>query len=303
MQPGAGARAQRRLIHIERAILALADHPCRHPREPHGWREFTVEEHRVRYRASRDTGQDKTAGNVLVLRVFGPGKIAEGRDSVWRPLMASEPAGYVCPVIERSEDRGQASLAVASPIASGMNPGPAWSRQARIRTRGRKPLADKDQALRFLNCLGESRDGLRFIEAAVVLSKLLELRPRLGGEDYAAGLPRRHARRSASSSACHSARSSSRSEKRPTSMSASPRAISPRISASERWRPLPRHAEGRDEPHRHQQFYPAERTLRLAKTAAENADNVCLTTRRRWDALLDPAEHVRKERIPGDAEK
>ncbi|MBV8520939.1 MAG: type II toxin-antitoxin system RelE/ParE family toxin [Acetobacteraceae bacterium] len=73
-QPGAGPRAQRRLAHIERSILELANHPCRHPREPHGWREFTIEEHRVRYRVSRDTGRDTTAGNVLVLRIFGPGQ-------------------------------------------------------------------------------------------------------------------------------------------------------------------------------------------------------------------------------------
>lgn len=73
-QFGAGARAQRRLAHIERAILELADHPCRHPREDRGRREFTVEEHRVQYRVYRDTGRDETAGDVRVLRIFGPGQ-------------------------------------------------------------------------------------------------------------------------------------------------------------------------------------------------------------------------------------
>jgi len=33
-----------------------------------------VEEHRVLYSVEPDTGRDATAGDVMVLRVFGPGQ-------------------------------------------------------------------------------------------------------------------------------------------------------------------------------------------------------------------------------------
>lgn len=72
-QPGAGATAAGRLQHIARAIEDLAEHPCRHPRE-RDRREFSVERHRVIYRVIPDTGRDATAGDVLVLRVFGAGQ-------------------------------------------------------------------------------------------------------------------------------------------------------------------------------------------------------------------------------------
>ncbi len=72
-QPGAGAIAARRLRRILAAINRLADHPCRHPREGRN-REFSVERHRVVYRVIPDTGRDATAGDVLVLGVFGSGQ-------------------------------------------------------------------------------------------------------------------------------------------------------------------------------------------------------------------------------------
>ena len=74
-QPGSGARAQRRVQRIRRAIDGLADHPCRYPVGPNiGRREFTCEGYRIIYRVRPDTGRDESAGDVPVLRVFGPGQ-------------------------------------------------------------------------------------------------------------------------------------------------------------------------------------------------------------------------------------
>lgn len=73
-QAGAGPRALRRLEHIIAAIVGLADHPCRHSQSERGRREFSIEGHRVVYRVTLDTGRSATAGDVLVLRVFGPGQ-------------------------------------------------------------------------------------------------------------------------------------------------------------------------------------------------------------------------------------
>lgn len=75
-QPGTGATAARRLRRILAAINRLVEHPCRHPREGHN-REFSIERHRVVYRVIPDTGRNATAGDVLVLRVFGPGQARE----------------------------------------------------------------------------------------------------------------------------------------------------------------------------------------------------------------------------------
>jgi plasmid stabilization system protein ParE len=71
-QPGAGQRARQRLERIIAALEGLREHPCRHQQTGTGRREFTVEGYRVRYRVKPDTGRNATAGNVLVLRVFGP---------------------------------------------------------------------------------------------------------------------------------------------------------------------------------------------------------------------------------------
>lgn len=76
-QPGAGAQAARRLGHILVSIDRLADHPCLYPRVGHH-RELSVEGHRVIYRVTPDTDRDATAGDVLVLRIWGPG---QNRDS------------------------------------------------------------------------------------------------------------------------------------------------------------------------------------------------------------------------------
>ncbi len=74
-QPGSGPRARARRRAIAQAIRDLARHPIRFPVGDHeGVRERPVEGYRVLYRVEPDTGRNDTAGNVLVLRVFGPGQ-------------------------------------------------------------------------------------------------------------------------------------------------------------------------------------------------------------------------------------
>ena len=72
-QPGAGRAAARRLSHIERALSELRSRPCWWPRSEHeGARERIVEGYKIVYQIRPDTGSNDTAGDVLVLRVFGP---------------------------------------------------------------------------------------------------------------------------------------------------------------------------------------------------------------------------------------
>jgi plasmid stabilization system protein ParE len=74
-QPGAGARAARRLAALAAAVQDLQEHPCRWPvGELAGLRGRHVEGHRIVYEVAPDTGDDATAGDVTVLRVFGPGQ-------------------------------------------------------------------------------------------------------------------------------------------------------------------------------------------------------------------------------------
>jgi plasmid stabilization system protein ParE len=75
-QPGAGPTARRRLIAIRTAINWLGHHPCLHPVGQHsGVRELPCPgSYRAPYRIAPDTGRDETAGDVRVLRVFGPGQ-------------------------------------------------------------------------------------------------------------------------------------------------------------------------------------------------------------------------------------
>lgn len=77
-QPGTGAASLRRLQSIRTAIRHLQQNPCLHRRGKHeGTRELHVEGHTVIYRVHPDTGRSATAGNVTVLRVFGPGRSRE----------------------------------------------------------------------------------------------------------------------------------------------------------------------------------------------------------------------------------
>jgi plasmid stabilization system protein ParE len=77
-QPGAGRVAKRRTQAIAAAIRRLRQHPCRYARaDRRGTRQMLIEGHVVIYEVHPDTGRDTTAGDVLVLRVFGPGQSRE----------------------------------------------------------------------------------------------------------------------------------------------------------------------------------------------------------------------------------
>ncbi|MFL5198485.1 MAG: type II toxin-antitoxin system RelE/ParE family toxin [Microvirga sp.] len=72
-QPGAGPKATRRLAQIRSAIRTLRHSPMQWPAGAHAAaREFTVAGYRVIYAVKPDTGENATAGDVEVLRVFGP---------------------------------------------------------------------------------------------------------------------------------------------------------------------------------------------------------------------------------------
>jgi len=75
-QPGSGPRARRRLAAIWSAIEGLREHPCRYPTVQHpGVRELPCDGgYRALYQVHPDTGRDETAGDVRILRVFGPGQ-------------------------------------------------------------------------------------------------------------------------------------------------------------------------------------------------------------------------------------
>jgi plasmid stabilization system protein ParE len=75
-QPGSGSAARRRLTAIWTDIEGLRDHPCLWSVGPHpGVRELPCAGgYRALYQVTPDTGSNETAGDVLVLRVFGPGQ-------------------------------------------------------------------------------------------------------------------------------------------------------------------------------------------------------------------------------------
>jgi plasmid stabilization system protein ParE len=74
-QPGAGPMAKKRIKTVLAAIRQLARNPCLYAKgDIPGTREMIIEDHVVVYEVDPDTGRSRTAGNVLVLRVFGPGQ-------------------------------------------------------------------------------------------------------------------------------------------------------------------------------------------------------------------------------------
>jgi plasmid stabilization system protein ParE len=79
MQPGSGPAAKRRLVAIRAAINRLRQHPCLYPIGDHpGVRELPCAGgYRALYRVTPDTGRNDTAGDVRILRVFGPGRSRE----------------------------------------------------------------------------------------------------------------------------------------------------------------------------------------------------------------------------------
>ena len=79
MQPGSGPAARRRLAAIRAEINLLRQHPCLHPIGDHpGVRELPCAGgYRALYRVTPDTGRNDTAGDVRILRVFGPDQSRE----------------------------------------------------------------------------------------------------------------------------------------------------------------------------------------------------------------------------------
>ena len=78
-QPGSGAVARRKLVAIRASIRKLRDHPCLYATgDQPGVRELPCDGGcRALYRVHPDTGRNDTAGDVRVLRVFGPGQDRE----------------------------------------------------------------------------------------------------------------------------------------------------------------------------------------------------------------------------------
>ena len=74
-QSGAGPRSRRRYGNIRAAIDRLTEFPCLYPMGDHpGRREMSCEGHRVVYAVDPDTNRNDTAGDILVLAIFGPGQ-------------------------------------------------------------------------------------------------------------------------------------------------------------------------------------------------------------------------------------
>ncbi len=74
-QAGSGQVARRRLRAITTAIDELAVYPCRNRRgDVPGTRQRVVAGHIVVYLVYQDTGDDRTAGDVLVTAIYGPGR-------------------------------------------------------------------------------------------------------------------------------------------------------------------------------------------------------------------------------------
>lgn len=79
MQPGSGPAARRRLAAIRAAINRLRQQPYLYPIGDHpGVRELPCAGgYRAVYRVTPDTSRNDTAGDVRILRLFGPGQSRE----------------------------------------------------------------------------------------------------------------------------------------------------------------------------------------------------------------------------------
>jgi plasmid stabilization system protein ParE len=74
-QPGSGRKAKATLNKIAASIDQLKRTPIRWRQGEHpDTREIFVEGYRIVYDVIPDSGDNATAGNVRVLRVFGPGQ-------------------------------------------------------------------------------------------------------------------------------------------------------------------------------------------------------------------------------------
>ncbi len=76
MQHGWGQAAWAKLDAIMAAIEDIRDHPCRFPfgRHPGVRERLCAGGWRALYRVNPDTGRDDTAGDVRLLRIYGPGQ-------------------------------------------------------------------------------------------------------------------------------------------------------------------------------------------------------------------------------------
>jgi plasmid stabilization system protein ParE len=73
MQPGSGAAARRRVQHILAAIRRLRGRPyIGRLGDLPGTRLLAVDRHTVVYAVLNDTGDEATAGDIVIVRVFGP---------------------------------------------------------------------------------------------------------------------------------------------------------------------------------------------------------------------------------------
>ena len=74
-QPGAGEKAQAKVRHILEAIEELRDRPTSFAKGgKHGTRTRLVERHRIVFRVENDTGDNGTAGDVEIVRIWSPGQ-------------------------------------------------------------------------------------------------------------------------------------------------------------------------------------------------------------------------------------
>jgi plasmid stabilization system protein ParE len=75
-QAGAGEKAHKRYRRLTRAIRGLGTHPVRYRRDPDNpaQRIANIGRYRIMYEVTPDTGDNKTAGDVTVLAVLGPGE-------------------------------------------------------------------------------------------------------------------------------------------------------------------------------------------------------------------------------------
>jgi plasmid stabilization system protein ParE len=83
-QPGAGQRAKDRARDIARAVKNLRDTPVGWPRgDMPGTRQCVVKGYTIVYSVHPDTSETRSAGDIYVVRVFGP-----GQDTIIKPNVA-----------------------------------------------------------------------------------------------------------------------------------------------------------------------------------------------------------------------
>ena len=74
MQPGSGPRGRARWHHLRDMRRRLRDWPYLGPnsKEHPGCRYFVCERYLIVYQVEPDTGETATAGDIIILAVFGP---------------------------------------------------------------------------------------------------------------------------------------------------------------------------------------------------------------------------------------